>query len=182
MNFNILPTERLLLREMTPQAYHHVFANYTDDQLKPFFGLRNDEELAQKKSMYNNGMTMFNKSFLYFQLLKKDTDENIGWCGYHTYYTQHARAELGYVLTAENERAKGYMKEALPEIIKYGFTNVKLHRIEAFVGPTNTPSLRLIEQLGFRKEGHLKEHYFKNGIAEDSILFGLLKSEYENRF
>lgn len=181
MNFNTLPTERLLLREMKPQVYHHVFANYTDEELKSFFGLHTDEELEQKKGMYNNGMTMFNKSFVYFQLLKKDTNENIGWCGYHTYYTQHARAELGYVLTAESERAKGYMKEALPQIIKYGFENMNLHRIEAFVGPTNTPSLRLIEQLGFRKEGHLKEHYFKNGIAEDSVLFGLLRSEYDSR-
>jgi [ribosomal protein S5]-alanine N-acetyltransferase len=181
MNFNVIPTKRLLLREMTPQVYQHVFVNYTDEELKLFFGLQTDEALEQKKGMYNNGMTTFNKSFLYFQLLKKDSKENIGWCGYHTYYTQHSRAELGYVLTAENERAKGYMKEALPEIIKYGFDTVKLHRIEAFVGPTNTPSLKLIEQLGFRKEGHLKEHYFKNGIAEDSILFGLLRSEYESR-
>jgi len=181
MYFNILPTERLLLREMTPEVYHHVFNNYSDDEMKHFFGLHTNEELGQKKGMYKNGMTMFNKSFLYFQLLKKETEENIGWCGFHTYFTQHARAELGYVLTSENERAKGYMKEALPEVIKYGFETMKLHRIEALVEPAHTASLKLIEQCGFTKEGHLKEHYFKNGIAEDSIFFALLKSEYESR-
>ncbi len=181
MTFDTLPTERLLLRAMTPETYRHAFTTYTDEELKFFFGLHTDEELVQKKSMYNNGLTTFNKSFLYFQLLKKDTEENIGWCGFHTYYTQHARAELGYVLTAEVERAKGYMREALPYVIEYGFETMNLHRIEAFVGPTNTPSLKLIEQIGFRKEGHLKEHYFKNGIAEDSILYGLLKSEYKSR-
>lgn len=179
MNFTTLPTKRLLLREMTPEAYRHVFEKYSDDELKYFFGLRNDEELVQKKQTWQNGLTMFNKSFLYFQLIKKDTGENIGWCGFHTWYFQHYRAEIGYTLTNDADRGNGYMKEALTEIVKYGFEKMNLHRIEAFIGPTNTSSLKLVQSLGFVKEGHLREHYFKDGNIEDSIVFSLLKTEFK---
>ena len=181
MNFRTLPTRRLLLREMTPEVYRHVFNNYTDEELKFFFGLRNDEELVLKKQTWQNGLTTFNKSFLYFQLVKKDSGENIGWCGYHTWYTQHYRAEIGYILTNDVERGNGYMKEALPEILRFGFDQMQLHRIEAFIGPDNTASLKLVEKLGFVKEGHLREHYFKDGKIEDSVVFSLLKTEFSKR-
>lgn len=179
MNFNTLSTKRLLLREMTPEAYSHVFNNYSDEDLKQLFGLRDEEELTLKKNTWKNGVTTFNKSFLYFHLVKPGTGENIGWCGFHTWYIQHYRAELGYILTNDKERNNGYMKEALPAIIRYGFEKMNLHRIEAMVGPSNTPSLRLIESLGFTKEGHLREHYFKDGKIEDSVIFSLLKSEFK---
>jgi [ribosomal protein S5]-alanine N-acetyltransferase len=178
MNFTTIATKRLLLREMTPEVYRYVFNNYPDEELKYFFGLRNDEELGQKKQTWQNGLTMFNKSFLYFQLLKKDSGENIGWCGFHTWYVQHYRAEIGYTLTNETERRNGFMKEALPEIIRYGFEQMKLHRIEAFIGPGNAPSLKLVQNAGFVHEGHLREHYFKDGKIEDSVVFSLLKKEF----
>lgn len=162
---------------MTPEVYHHVFSNYSDEELKYFFGLKNDEELEQKKNTWKNGLTTFNKSFLYFHLVK-DTGENIGWCGFHTWYTQHRRAEIGYILSKDEERAKGFMKEALHAIVKFGFEQMNLHRIEAFIGPTNTPSLKLVDGLGFTKEGVLREHYIKDGNIEDSVVFSLLQTEF----
>jgi ribosomal-protein-alanine N-acetyltransferase len=72
------------------------------------------------------------------------------------------------------------MSEVLPEVIRYGFTTMKLHRIEAMVGPNNGASLRLMQKFGFRHEGHLKAHYLRNGIYEDSVVFGLLRSEWDS--
>ena len=177
MKFNTLTTERLLLRELTPEVYDHVFNSYTDQELRSFFALVDDEQLNQKKLTWKNGLTMFNKSFVYFQLLRKDTACNIGWCGFHTWHFPHKRAEIGYVLTDEEERDKGYMKEALAEIIRYGFNKMNLHRIEALIEPSNIPSLKLAVRFGFVKEGHLREHYFKDGKMEDSVLYALLKTE-----
>jgi [ribosomal protein S5]-alanine N-acetyltransferase len=179
MNFNLIPTHRLLLREMNLEVYQYVFSTYTDEQLKEFFGLSNDAELEQKRSMYRNGLTMFNKSFLYFQLLNKETEQFIGWCGFHTWYIQHHRAEIGYGLSEENTRGKGYMTEIFPFVLRAGFENMNLNRIEALIGPTNTPSLKLVQRFGFTKEGTLREHYYKDGIAEDSVVFSLLKNEFE---
>jgi RimJ/RimL family protein N-acetyltransferase len=55
---------------------------------------------------------------------------------------------------------------------------MKLHRVEAFIGPNNQPSLKLVENAGFKKEGNLREHYLKDGEWQDSGVFSLLKREY----
>jgi len=142
-----------------------------------FFAMKNTEELQKKKDNYKKGFCMFNKSFSYFQLLNKETETVIGWCGFHTWYTQHSRAEIGYGISEEADRGKGYMKEAIPKIIDFGFNHLELHRIEAFIGPNNTPSLNLVKAIGFTREGHFTEHYFKTGKSEGSVVFALLKSE-----
>ena len=68
------------------------------------------------------------------------------------------------------------MSEAI--IVNYGFRNMGLERIEAFVEPNNTPSIKLLKKMSFKKESLLKQHYFYNNRMEDSIVFALLKSDY----
>ena len=96
----------------------------------------------------------------------------------HVWYLDHNRAEIGYALTDNPEKSKGLMTEAMNSILKYGFEEMKLHRIEAFIGPENIPSLKLVAKFNFKKEGVLRQHYFKNDKMEDSAVFALLKDEY----
>ena len=67
------------------------------------------------------------------------------------------------------------MKEAMPEVINYGFEKMGLHRIEAMVGKDNEPSLKLLHAHGFVQEGLLREHYLIDGRYEDSLVFSLLR-------
>jgi ribosomal-protein-alanine N-acetyltransferase len=162
---------------MNPAVYHHVFTTYSNDLLMKFFGFQHENDLEAKRKNFHDGLTMFNKSFLYFQLLRKENNEFIGWCGYHTWYIPHSRAEIGYGLTHEEDRGKGYMKEAFPAIVNYGFETMTLNRIEAFIGPSNAASLKLVERFGFTREGCMRKHYFTNGHFEDSVVFSLLKDD-----
>lgn len=175
MVFEELKTERLILRKLTPEVYRFVHKNYSDSELSQFFGLTTTEELEKEKTKYKNGTTTYNKSFVIFHLLDATTGTFLGGCGFHTWYIEHARAEIGYQLLHDSEKGKGLMSEALGAIIDYGFNTMNLNRIEAFVGPDNTPSLKLMEKFGFKKEGVLKSHYFKNNKMENSVVFGLLK-------
>lgn len=179
MQFELLETERLHLRKVTPAVYAFVFDNYNVTQLQQFFGHAAPEDVEKEGDRFRRGLTTFNKTFLLFQLLDKTTGRNIGWCGYHTWYTDHARAEMGYALTDEALRNRGLMREAMAAIIRYGFEVMLLNRIEAFVSPENGPSLQLVKGFHFRQEGHLRQHYFKNSVHEDSLVFGLLRAEYE---
>ena len=176
MEFQIISTARLQLLLCTPEVLNHVFEEMNEDELMQFFGAKSAEGLAKEKMRQAKGRTTFNKSFAYFHLIKDD--EVIGWCGYHTHYTDHDRAELGYVLYDEVHMGKGYMQEALEAVIAYGFKTIKLHRIEAMVGLNNGPSLALLNKFNFSKEGLLREHYLKNGKHEDSLVYSLLRSEY----
>lgn len=174
----ILHTERLLLREMTPETYNKVMSQFMDSEIKTFFGMKTNEELELEKLRYQQGMTMSGKSFLYFHLVEKSNNQVLGWCGYHTWFKLHRRAEIGYVLNDDAYKRKGYMKEAIPEVIRYGFEVMHLNRIEALVSPDNKPSLKLINSNGFTREGLLREHYMSKNKLDDSIIFSLLLREY----
>lgn len=166
---------------MTVEAFQYIFHHCSDAKISELLNLATDEELQAEKEKTKAGRWTHNKHFLYFQLIDKTTSKIIGWCGYHTWYLEHARAEIGYGLTDDDYKGKGLMSEALAPIITYGFETMKLNRIEAFIGPNNTPSLKLVEKAGFTKEGHLREHYCKNGAIEDSLVFSLLKKEFESK-
>ena len=69
------------------------------------------------------------------------------------------------------------MNEAFEKIIEYRFAKMNLIRIEAFMGPDNVPSLKMVQKFGFTKKCQLREHYFKNNAIKDSIVFSLLRKD-----
>ncbi|WP_317164012.1 GNAT family N-acetyltransferase [Cryomorpha ignava] len=135
--------------------------------------------MNSEKTKYQEGLSTHNKKFLYFQLINKTTGEIIGWCGYHTWYTSHNGAELGYGIYADAHKHLGLMSEAMLPILKSGFEQMNLNRIEAFIGPNNLPSLNLIKKMNFTQEGKLRAHFIKNNQVEDSLVFSLLKAEFD---
>lgn len=85
---------------------------------------------------------------------------------------------LGY-RTDEKANGKGYTTEAIKRGIEYVFSELKLHRIEANIMPSNIASVRVIEKLGFVMEG-LSHNYLKiNGKWEDHLRYVLLSKSLE---
>lgn len=181
MQFEELTTPRLRLRKLTPEAYAHIYATMDDAQLMDFLGL-DAEGLQKEKDKFKGGLTTHRISILGFQVIDKATGTVMGMCGYHNWYAIHSRAELGYHLTADAYKQQGFMTEALAAVIDYGFNQMGLKRIEALIAPQNTPSRRLLERYGFTKEGLLRQHYYIDGIHEDSEIYGLLKEDYKTEY
>lgn len=173
-----IETERLTLKAFTPEVYHYAFAKLNEAEIKELFGHSTDEELAKEKERFEKGLTTFNKTFLYFQIRDKQTNRFMGWCGYHTWYLPHFRAEAFYRLEHESDRRKGLITEALSMVLKYGFTEMGLIRVEAFVGTENEASLATMRKFGFKEEGLFRKHYHYEGENTDSVAFGLLKEEF----
>ena len=69
----------------------------------------------------------------------------------------------------------GYMTAAVRAIIPFAFGTLRLHRLEAACIPTNTASIRLLENTGFIREGYAREYLCINGIWQDHLLYGRLK-------
>ncbi len=176
----VLETERLLLKELTPELYDYIFANWADADIMAYLGNPTDADFELEKQKYIKGLTSFYLSFKSFIMVEKSTNRIIGRIGYHTWKAVYERAEIGYGLYYEDAKQKGYMKEAIKAVLVYGFENMKLNRVEAFASPLNTPSIKLIERYGFQHEGLLRQHYGRNGVREDSAVYGLLRSEYES--
>ena len=82
---------------------------------------------------------------------------------------------IGYWL-GEAYTKKGYMTEALKNVISYSFVDLKLSRLEAATLPENTPSRNLLEGAGFKYEGVGQSYLQINGRWRNHILYGLLSS------
>ena len=178
MKFEEIITNRIILRKFTQESFDSIYSDMSQEEQLDILGLNSVEELLNEKEKYKKGLSTHNKKFLYYQLIDIKTSKIIGWCGFHTWYIDHNRAEIGYGLFDDNYKNKGIMSEAIVSIINYGFNTMNLERIEAFVSPRNTPSIKLMQKMKFKKEGLFKHHYFYNNKMEDSIAFALLKSEY----
>jgi len=179
MEVEEITTSRLKLRKLTPEVFDYIYRDLPKKKQLEFLGLNSEAELEAEKNKYEEGLWTYNKRFLYFQLLEKENRKIIGWCGYHIWYLDHDRAEIGYGLFEDDYKRKGLMSEAIVPIIEYGFKQMKLNRIEAFIGPKNQASNKLINKFNFVKEGHLREHYCENNRIEDSLVYSLLRKEYE---
>jgi len=105
-------------------------------------------------------------------------DVLIGIAGYWRMQLEHQRAEVGYMLNLPYH-GQGLGKEALKEVLAYGFRELNLHKIEAGVDPNNTASLHILAHFGFQKEALFRENLLFNGRFYDRCWLGLLHSEWE---
>lgn len=83
-------------------------------------------------------------------------------------------ASLGYWMGLPYIR-HGHMTAAVRAVIPFAFGTLRLHRLEAACIPTNTASIRLLENTGFVREGYAREYLCINGIWQDHLLYGRLK-------
>ena len=175
----ILVTERLYLRELTPEMYSQIFRSFSEREIKDYLGLSTAAEFKEAKRRHESGTTTYHYTFKHFHLLHKKEGNVIGRCDFHTWVRAHRRAEIGYCMTSEEHKKKGLMTEALRAVLSFGFEKMDLYRVEALASQHNTPSLQLLRRYGFQKEGQLRTHYLVNGELQDSLLFSLLLPEFE---
>jgi [ribosomal protein S5]-alanine N-acetyltransferase len=92
---------------------------------------------------------------------------------------QHQHAELGYWLGVPYW-GNGYATEAAREMLRYGFEDLRLHRIYATHFNHNPASGRILRKLGMRHEGCQRQHVRKWDRFVDSELYGILRQEWES--
>ncbi len=103
--------------------------------------------------------------------------ELIGLCGL-VLKPENEEAEAWYLLD-EPHWARGFATESAKKLIEMGFTQYMLHRIWATCMPENPPSARVLEKVGMRKEGYLKENLRIQGVWRDTFLYAILRSEWQ---
>jgi ribosomal-protein-alanine N-acetyltransferase len=180
MSAKDLTTNRLLLKPITPEVVHALFNSKTKEEIIQFFNV-DQAGYDHLLNMHEKGMETFRISQLFFLIVEKDTNQVIGEAGYHTWNPSHNRAELFYSLRDDQYKQKGFMKEALAAVIDFAFNEMKLHRIQALIADSNTPSKKLLLHYGFRKEGTIREDYVVDGKNEDSDQYSLLKHEWQKQ-
>jgi RimJ/RimL family protein N-acetyltransferase len=116
-----------------------------------------------------------------------------GWMGFAVELRQEARmiGEVGIFLPKEprskgdvgwtfhpDYHGQGYATEAARVLLTYAFDELKLHRVTAGCDTRNTASVRLMERLGMRREGHSLQSTFLQGAWRDDYSYALLREEW----
>ena len=117
---------------------------------------------------------------LQFVVADKASDKAIGTCLLFRLEEASRRAELGYVL-GRAHWGRGLMQEALSALLTRAFGMMGLRRLEAEVDTRNAASARLLQRLGFSREGLLRQRWVTKGEAKDVEIYGLLCNEWPAR-
>jgi RimJ/RimL family protein N-acetyltransferase len=102
----------------------------------------------------------------------------IGDCGFRVAKDDPAQAEIGITLAPEYQ-GQGYATEAARALLHYLLVTLGKHRVFGSVDPRNVSSLRLLERLGMRKEGHFVESLWFREEWVDDVIFALLAREWK---
>lgn len=172
-------TSRLVLRAVTPDDANALLHIFGDPELTRYWGHPTlADRLAAEALVEDIRAGAASGDLLQWGITLGEPDDVIGTCTLADLDRRHRRADIGAALAAEHH-GRGYAEEAVRAMIDHGFGDLGLHRVTADVDPRNAAALRLVERLGFRKEGRMREHYRQNDEWQDGLLFGLLKREWE---
>lgn len=167
-----IETERLLIRKLDWADEQAVY-DYTSDNLVMKYlpeGVFTKE--ATKEFIGQNVGEQAEK----FAVVLKDEDLLIGHIFFGKYFGSHTY-EIGWVFNPKFYN-QGYASESAKAMVAYGFGKMKLHRIIATCQPENTPSYRVMEKIGMRREGHFKKCIPNGAEWWDEYYYAILDEEW----
>ena len=173
-----LQTERLRLRPLAPPDAGKLFEIFSDAAVTRFWSAppwthpEQAEDLIQREA---EGLAAGTSVRL--AILRTADDLLVGTFSLRALAQESRRAEIGYAL-ARSAWRHGYAQEAGRAVIRHAFEVLGLNRLEAEIDPRNEASAKVLERLGFRQEGMLRERWIVAGEVSDSALYGLLSRDY----
>ncbi|AWV03677.1 N-acetyltransferase [Burkholderia sp. JP2-270] len=172
-----LNTSRLVLRPLREADTQAFFEIWSDAEAMRYFSFApmTDIEQAAERVARNLRTSAGGQDFACV-LESRETGETLGECALFHANEQCRRAEIGFSLQRKYWRG-GYMREAASAVIDHAFGTLRLNRLEADIDPRNVASARLLERLGFVREGLLRERWIVGEEVSDSALYGLLASD-----
>jgi len=174
----ILETKRLQLRPININDTYAIFNYRSDAEANRFQGWI-PKSIADVEVFIGKLAQKPNLSETWYQLalIEKETGHFVGDIGIHFIGDKNLQVELGYTV-AKEKQGLSYATEAVKSIIDYLFHSLNKHRITASADPKNTPSIKVLEKLGFRKEAHFIESYYQDGKWLDDVVYALLAKEW----
>jgi [ribosomal protein S5]-alanine N-acetyltransferase len=104
----------------------------------------------------------------------------IGWCSLTRWNPVYQSASMGYCFV-EAAWGQGYATEAARALLQWAFDTLELNRAQAETDTRNAASARVLEKLGFVREGTLREDCVVNGEVSDSWVYGLIRREWQSQ-
>lgn len=176
-----LPTvegRRVRLRALVASDAPAVLSLYVDKEANRYGYQPKMDALSDAEALVERAASLAREgSILHWGVADARSDEIIGHTTLFKIEHAHGRAEIGYSVH-RRLWARGIGTEAVRLLVDLAFERCGLRRLEADADPRNAGSLRLLEKLGFQREGYLRERWELGGEIQDAIVLGLLRREY----
>jgi len=174
-----LETERLILRDFLADDWlrvleyqsdplylrYYEWTERTPESVQEFIGWFLDNQKQEPRIKFQLAVTLKSNNLL------------IGNCGVRMDKAGAVQADIGYELDPKHWN-HGYATEAASAMVDFGFSHFGVHRIWSWCIAGNVGSAHVLEKLGMRLEGHLRENEFYKGRWWDTLIYAILADEW----
>ena len=178
-NMPTLYTERLSLRVMHPIDAEDMYDYAKRPEVTKYLLWREHEDIYFTRDYLNYINRRYALGDFYdWAIIERESRRMIGTCGFTKIDVPNNSAEIGYVLNPDFHR-RGFGSEAVKRVMKFGFEELGLNRIEARFMQGNEASLALMKSVGMTFEGYMRDLIFVKGSYRTVGISSILRSEYE---
>lgn len=178
-NMPTLYTERLSLRVMHPIDAEDMYDYAKRPEVTKYLLWREHEDIYFTRDYLNYINRRYALGDFYdWAIIERESRKMIGTCGFTKIDVPNNSAEIGYVLNPDFHR-RGFGSEAVKRVMKFGFEELGLNRIEARFMQGNEASLALMKSVGMTFEGYMRDLIFVKGSYRTVGISSILRSEYE---
>jgi ribosomal-protein-alanine N-acetyltransferase len=174
-----LTTQRLILCEFVAEDWPAVLAYQSDPRYLRYYEWTERTEADVRSFVQRFLDWQAAKPRIKYQLKITLPEDGrlIGNCGVRLEEAGAAVGDVGYEI-APAYWGRGYATEAARAIMDFGFEELGLHRVWSYTVAENAASQRVMEKLGMRYEGRLRETQWYKGCWWDTVVYGILKEEW----
>jgi RimJ/RimL family protein N-acetyltransferase len=173
-------TARLEMRDLVAEDFVAVHRYASDPQVTRYLAWGPNTEAETRAFLLRAQAHAVLRPRRDFELgvIDRVSGELIGGCGLHSRREASREYETGYCLRRD-WWGKGVGSDTLAALLVFGFRSLGAHRIYAQVSPGNTASVKMLERLRFRLEGHLRRDEFVREEWHDTLIYALLEEEWQ---
>lgn len=174
-----LQTERLILDELCDNNLKFFLSIEQIEENKKYemsgigdyqsIVIKFDKFMKSRNQLPQNGAIMF--------IVKLSSEIPIGYITLTCNWERTKEWELGYSFLPDHFH-QGYAFESVQSVIRFAFDELRIHKLMAFVNAENYSSIKLLERLKMKKEGHMREARLINNKWADEFVYALIRSDF----
>jgi ribosomal-protein-alanine N-acetyltransferase len=175
-----LETERLILRDFVNDDWHRVLEYQSDPLYLRYYEWteRTPEAVQEFVSWFLAHQQQNPRIKFQLAIALKSNGQLIGNCGIRMDKANAFEGDVGYELDPKYWN-RGYATEAAHAMVDFGFSRFGLHRVWSWCIAENLGSAHVLEKLGMRLEGHLRENEHYKGRWWDTLMYAILVDEWQ---
>lgn len=174
----LLTTERLVLRPPALSDLDAFHALWSDSAVTKHIKRHPHTTLAESETRLSRTLARHASGDIASWVFTHAGGPMLGFVGLCRFVKEHRRAEVVYELLPTHW-GKGYVREALLEVVDHAFDTLMLHRLEGHADVDNARSIRVLEQCGFSHEARIRENFLFDGRFHDTVIYGRVANDHD---